>query len=358
MPLTSGLRRVSHCAGFAERLQARQVAELEQFERRAATGGDVVDVVVEPELGERRGGVAATDDRERLGVGDGLGEGAGAGREPLVLEHPHRPVPEHGAGVHHDVAELGGRAGPDVEALGAVGQARAVGLQVAGRVEPDDVGGQVDRLRRLVEQAPAGVDLIGLEQRVADRVAAGGEKREAHRPADRQGVHRLEQRLDDAQLVGDLGPAEDGDERAVGLAAQAQQHLDLALQQAPGGARNVLRRADDRGVGAVRRAERVVDVAVDAVDELGDEGVVVALLARVVAQVVEELDAGRELGEAGADRIHRVLRVRLALRPAEVAGGHDVRPAIGQPLDRRQRGTDAEVVGDACRCRRRARSGR
>ena len=69
----------------------------------------------------------------------------------------------------------------------------------------------------------------------------------------------------------------------------------------------------------MRGAERVVDVGVDALDQLGDERRVVALLARVEAQVLEQLDAGRQLGQPRADRLHRVLRVGLALRPAEVA---------------------------------------
>ena len=38
-------------------LEARQVAELEQFERRAATRRDVIDLVVEAELGQRSGDI-------------------------------------------------------------------------------------------------------------------------------------------------------------------------------------------------------------------------------------------------------------------------------------------------------------
>ena len=80
-----------------------------------------------------------------------------------------------------------------------------------------------------------------------------------------------------------------------------------------------LRRADDRGVGPVRRAEGVVDVDVDALDERRHEGRIVGRLARVEAEVLEQLDARGELGQAGAHRIHRVLRVRCALRAPEVA---------------------------------------
>ena len=50
----------------------------------------------------------------------------------------------------------------------------------------------------------------------------------------------VQQRLDDAELVRHLGPAENGDERAVGLRAQPHQHVDLAVQQPTGGAGDCL----------------------------------------------------------------------------------------------------------------------
>ena len=73
--------------------------------------------------------------------------------------------------------------------------------------------GQVDRLGGSSSSAPAGVDLVGLEQRVADRVALGGEEGEAHAAADDQRVDHAEQGVDHAELVAHLGAAEHGDER-------------------------------------------------------------------------------------------------------------------------------------------------
>ena len=102
-------------------------------------------------------------------------------------------------------------------------------------------------------------------------VALGGEEREAHRPADGEGVDDVEQRLDDAELVADLGAAEHGDERPLRVVAQPEQHLDLRCEQPAHRRRHERRRSDDRGVGAVRGAEGVVDVAVDALDEPLDE---------------------------------------------------------------------------------------
>ena len=93
-------------------------------------------------------------------------------------------------------------------------------------------------------------------------------------------------------------------------------------------------------------AERVVDIGVHAVDERGDELRIVALLARVESEVLQEFDACRQLGQALPDRLHRVLRVRLTLGPTEVRCAHDVSAAAGQPFDGRQRSSNAEVVGD------------
>ena len=130
------------------------------------------------------------------------------------------------------------------------------------------------------------------------------------------------------------------------MLAQAEQDVDLLLEEAAHRRRQGLRRPDDRGVGAVGGTERVVDVGVDPVDELSDEGGVVALLAGIEPQVLQELDTGCELGQPRPHCVHGVLGVRLALRPTEVRRAHDVRAALGEPRDRRERGADAEVVGD------------
>src|SRR4051794_31259681 len=114
LPEMSGLRSGIRCS--SEGLQAGEVAVLEQLERRTPAGGDVIDAVGDAELVGRRGGVPAADDREAAGVGEGLGHHLGAGGEAGVLEDAHRSVPEHGAGLGDDVAELGGGAGADVEA--------------------------------------------------------------------------------------------------------------------------------------------------------------------------------------------------------------------------------------------------
>src|SRR3954452_20441161 len=118
------------------------------------------------------------------------------------------------------------------------------------------------------------------------------EEREAHRPADQDGVGLLQERLEHADLVGHLGTADDRHQRPPRLGEDAGERLHLALQQPPRGRRQQVRDALGGGVRAVCRPERVVDV------DVGERRV-----------------AGGELG--------RVLR--LTLEEAHVLDHHDVR---------------------------------
>ena len=168
-----------------------QFLALDQLERGAAAGREVGDAVGEPELGQRRRGVAAADDRGRLGRGHRLGDGPGPGRERLELERAHRAVPEHGAGGRdrRAVALRGARA--DVEAHPAVGHVDAVERLDLGvgaeRAAGDEVGRQLE-LRRRRAACRRGLDARLLAQRGADVVALGLEEREAHRAADQDRV--------------------------------------------------------------------------------------------------------------------------------------------------------------------------
>src|SRR5690606_29912173 len=105
-------------------------------------------------------------------------------------------------------------------------------------------------------------------------------------------------------------------------------------------------RTDDRRVGPVRRAERVVHVQVVALAQRVDEGRVVAGLARVEAQVLEQLHPGCQLCQALPDRLDRVGRVRRTLGSAEVRAGGHAGAALPEPLQRGQCSTNAQVVGD------------
>ncbi len=98
-----------------------------------------------------------------------------------------------------------------------------------------DVGGNLHPPG--AEQSPALVDHVGLDERVADRVALGHEERERHRATHEHRVAPVEQRVDDAELVAHLGAAEHRDERSVGESEHRREHLDLAGEQTAGSGR-------------------------------------------------------------------------------------------------------------------------
>src|SRR5262245_44269201 len=205
----------------------------------------------------------------------------------------------------------------------------------------------MDRLRAVGQQPAAGLHLVLLAQRVADRLALRGQEGEAHATADDQRVHDSEERLDHAELVAHLRPAEHGHERAARVLPQAGEHLDLLGQQPAGRRWERAGRAHHGGVRPVGGAERVVDVRVHALDQLGHERRVVGLLTGVEAEVLEQLGAWRELGQTRPHRLHGVARIGLPLRPPEVGRADHGRAVVLQPADRRHSGADPEVVRDA-----------
>ena len=178
-----------------------------------------VDPVGEPELGDRRRGVAAADDRDRVGLGHRLGDRAGAGRERLQLERAHRAVPEHRARVarspRRSPPRCGGRRrGPSSRR--ARRRRRAPASRCRRRTRGRRRGRRAGAACRRRRRAPArGLEALLLAQRVADVVALRLEEREAHRAADEDPVGAGQERLEHADLVGHLGAADDGDERPL-----------------------------------------------------------------------------------------------------------------------------------------------
>ena len=123
----------------------------------------------------------------------------------------------------------------------------------------------------------------------------------------------------------------------------------------------------------MRGAERVVDVqAVAERRERSRELRIVLLFVCMEPQVLQEHDAVRgmdfvdglsrfvadavggkhhgtveEIGQAIRHRSQAHLRIRLAFRPAQMAGEDDRRAAVEREPDRGQRGADPRVVADA-----------
>ena len=177
--------------------------------------------------------------------------------------------------------------------------------------------------------------------------------------------------VENTDLGGDLGAADDGDEGALGLGEDGGQGVDLLLQQEAGVGGEIRGGAHDGALGAVRGAEGVEheDVAVGG-EGLGDLGVVL-LLALVEADVLEDEDVAvlegvdgglgllavgvvnelhvvaGELGELVGSRLEGERGLgTVALGAAEVAHEDDLGALVLEVLDGGDGGAHARVVGD------------
>ena len=116
----------------------------EEFQEGAAAGRDVADIFGDVELGDGGQRIAATGDREGLGVGDGGSQHLGAAGELRQFEDADRAVPDDGAGVGDDLGQLGGGFRADVENAVMAGDIVDRDLVGAGQggdfVGDDDVG--------------------------------------------------------------------------------------------------------------------------------------------------------------------------------------------------------------------------
>ena len=152
----------------------------------------------------------------------------------------------------------------------------------------------------------------------------------------------------DAELVLDLRPAGDEDERPLDVAEEPAELLQLALEEQARVGGKQLGDADGGRMRPVRGAERVVDEEVEVVRELACELWVVRRLAGVEAGVLQDADplVGQELPKSCLHRLHRESRV-LAFGPPQVRADNDLGGIpLEKQLERRLRGANARVVRD------------
>ena len=200
-----------------------------------------------------------------------LGEGMGALGEGGHLEDAHRAVPEDGLGVGELAGEqLPGRR-PDVETH-AVGGDRVsgddlmVGVGARSAVAATTSTGRTISTPRCSASArnPRTVSSWSASSsELADLVALGLEEGVAHAAADEQAVDAAEQVGDDAELVGDLGAAEDDDVGPLRLLGELRE--DLRSRRRPDRPATCGSRCGDvvdAGVLAVHGTEAVADVRI------------------------------------------------------------------------------------------------
>ena len=82
-----------------------------------------------------------------------------------------------------------------------------------------DVGRQHDfgpAVRRVGQQHPGPIDEVRLRERMADLFTASEQERVGHPTANQHHIDLADEIAHDCQLVADLGPAKDRDERMLG----------------------------------------------------------------------------------------------------------------------------------------------
>ena len=182
-----------------------------------------------------------------------------------------------------------------------------------------------------------------------------------HLAADEHRVGPAAEVAQDAELVLDLRAAGDEHERALDLAEQPAEVLELGQEQQARVGRQQVRDRLGRGVRAMRRAERVVDVEVAALGELAREALVVRSSRPGRSACSRARGRARPAGARAA--APRPAPSRTSRGPPRSSAGRDA--SRRAPLRRPARaGAAASAARRGCGCRRRrgrpraARSGR
>ncbi len=126
--------------------------------------------------------------------------------------------------------------------------------------------------RPRAEQPPGQLDILLRAQGITHRMALGGEEGKAHGTADEDRVGDLAEALDHRDLVADLGPSEDRNQRPLRRLEQPGQGPHLTFEQPPG--RPLGNEVGDplgRRVRSVGRTEGIVDVDVGEISEGGGQ---------------------------------------------------------------------------------------
>mmetsp|Transcript_2844 Transcript_2844/g.6236 ORF Transcript_2844/g.6236 Transcript_2844/m.6236 type:complete len:286 (+) Transcript_2844:1154-2011(+) len=258
---------------------AGQHAALQQLQRSTTSSGDVAHLGGDASLLHSGHRVTATDDGDGTLGGD-LSQLVGNAHSALgklgELEHTHGAVPDHGLGVIQGLVEQLNGLGANVKTQPVIGDVVDVNDLVVGvgieLVSHHHVHGQqqlhallLGQLLQLLGQ----VQLVLLNQGLADLEAAGLVEGEDHATTNDDLVSLVEQGLNDSDLGGHLGATHNGHEGLLGVLDSTVQVVQLLLQQEAGHSRlQELGHTLSGGVGAVSSTEGVVDVQVSVGSQL------------------------------------------------------------------------------------------
>src|SRR5215831_10100470 len=316
-----------------EHLNPRQRLALQPFEEGAAGGRDISQPPGRAGCIERRDRVTAARHRYNLPGGGEFRRGFRdldrADVERFELEGAERPVPDQRLDPGEHGADTLDAARADVQdhliVTDAVHRDHA-----RGRIRRERFGNHgVDRQYELTALAlRLGHDLlrgrqeIVLAQRFSHGMSARGQKGIGHAAADDESVDFCEQAAEQVELGRYLGSADDRRERTDGSLQYVRERLEFILHGAAGIGRQPMSDALDRGMGAVRHREGVVDEDVAERGELRDETGIVALLARVESGVLQAQDVARLHGVHRRRRPFADAILRERDRPLEDGRDH------------------------------------
>ena len=273
-------------------------------------------LVREASLFDRGDGVTTTDDGDTVEVGEGVRDGEGSLGEGIHLEDAHRAVPDDGLALVEFGLEALDRVRTDVEthpALRNVVNGDDLRVGVRGELVGDDDVRREQELDALGfslgHELLGEVNLVVLDEGGTDGLAERLVEGEDHATTEDNLVSLLQQGLDDANLGGHLGTADDGAKRALRVGDGTVEVVELLLEQETGDVGlAVLGHTFRGGVRAVRGTEGVVDEDGGGARELLREGRFVLLLLLVEASVLEQADGtarhgGDRLGDFITDAI-------------------------------------------------------
>src|SRR5439155_10418153 len=180
---TSFVLRHSPSLGVVEGGHPGELTALKELEEGTARRRDVPDPGRHPHPVNRRDGVAAAHHGESPALADGPRHAQRAGGEGLLLEDPHRPVPDHGLGPLERCRELrdGGRADVQPHEVGrhlSNGHGAKPG-EVVHAGGDHHVHWQPQRhaaAPRPLQDGPRHVDPVGLHQGASDAMPERGEE--------------------------------------------------------------------------------------------------------------------------------------------------------------------------------------
>src|SRR5882724_8826323 len=374
--------RESACSFVGEGFDTREFASGKKFQGSAAAGGDMGDFVREAGLMNGCDGVATTDNGSGAAGGGrryGFGNFQSAIGESGPFENAHRPVPDNSFRPGNFLAIGFDGLGTDVQPHPAVrssGNRNGLHRGVRFEFRTDDViDGKEKReflLLSFATQAPREVQLVLFDERLADRLAVGFEKRVSHAAADEHAVGDFHQVFGDFFFVADMGATEIRDEGTRGIRHSFAEIGQLLFhEQARGGFLDETRDADDGSMRAVRGTKSVANE--DAVAQRGEllrKGFVVFFFLGMETNVFKDKhfpvaqglalafgsrsDTIQSEGDRLAEELfqllgggpQRILWIRSALGPAEMRSEDEPAALLNGDPQRRKRFADARVVGD------------